>query len=112
MKPKVYVETSVVGYLTIRISRDLVTATRQQITREWWDKQRHAFALHSSVFVIDEAGAGDVKQAKQRLAYLDGVPVLELSPEATRLARSLLKRKALPAKAEIDAFHLAIAAAN
>jgi hypothetical protein len=112
MKPKLYVETSVVGYLTNRISRDLVTATRQQITREWWDKRRHAFALHCSVFVIDEASAGDARQAKQRLAHLNDVPVLELSPEATRLARALLKRKALPAKAEIDAFHLAIAAVN
>jgi hypothetical protein len=43
---------------------------------------------------------------------LDDVPVLELSPEATKLARLLLKRKALPAKPEIDAFHLAIAAVN
>ncbi len=33
MKPSVYIETSVVSYLTARPSRDLVTATYQQITR-------------------------------------------------------------------------------
>lgn len=37
MKPLVYVETSIVSYLTARPSRELVTAARQTWTREWWD---------------------------------------------------------------------------
>jgi len=36
MRWKVYVETSVVSYLTSRLSRDLVVAGHQQITQEWW----------------------------------------------------------------------------
>lgn len=32
MKPSLYIETSVVSYLTARPSRDLVTAARQQLT--------------------------------------------------------------------------------
>ncbi len=39
MSPKVYVETSIVSYLTSLPSRDLVTAAHQQITREWWAKR-------------------------------------------------------------------------
>ncbi len=35
MKPKIYIETSIVSYLTAQPSRDIVTAARQQITREW-----------------------------------------------------------------------------
>ena len=35
MKPRVYVETSVVSYLTAPPSRDIVVAGRQQVTREW-----------------------------------------------------------------------------
>ena len=40
MKPKIYIETSVISYYTSRPSRDIVTAGRQQITREWWDENR------------------------------------------------------------------------
>jgi hypothetical protein len=35
VKPKVYIETSVVSYLTALPSRDIVTAARQQVTRDW-----------------------------------------------------------------------------
>ena len=34
-KPRVYIETSVVSYLTALPSRDLVMAANQQITQEW-----------------------------------------------------------------------------
>jgi len=37
MKSKVYIETSIVSYYVARPSRDLVTAARQQVTREWWE---------------------------------------------------------------------------
>ena len=40
MKPRVYVETSVVSYLTARPSRDVVIAARQVTTREWWEGRR------------------------------------------------------------------------
>lgn len=36
MKPKVYIETTVVSYLAARPSRDLIIASHQQITHEWW----------------------------------------------------------------------------
>jgi hypothetical protein len=37
MKPLVYVETSVISYLTARTSSHLVTAARQAWTSEWWE---------------------------------------------------------------------------
>jgi hypothetical protein len=36
MKPTVYIETSVISYLTAQMSRDLVVAAHQQLTGEWW----------------------------------------------------------------------------
>ncbi len=45
MKPRVYVETSVLGYLTSWPSGDLVVAGRQKITRDWWRHASDAFDL-------------------------------------------------------------------
>ena len=48
MRPTAYIETSVVSYLTARLSRDVVIAAYQEITREWW---RAAPARFDLVFV-------------------------------------------------------------
>lgn len=45
-KPTVYVETSIVSYLTALGSRDLVQAAHQEVTRNWWDF-RGDFALYA-----------------------------------------------------------------
>jgi hypothetical protein len=52
----VYVETTIVSYLTARLSRDLVTAAHQQITQQWWKDRRNAFELFASQAVVNEAG--------------------------------------------------------
>jgi len=46
MKPKVYLETTVISYLAARPSSDLVTAAKQQISREWWETRRVKFELY------------------------------------------------------------------
>ena len=58
MKPTVYLETTIVSYLTAWHSRDLIRAAHQEITRLWWDT-RDGYSLHISQVVLDEAGAGD-----------------------------------------------------
>lgn len=65
MKPKIYIETSVISYLTSRISRDLVTAARQQLTTDWWDSKKSQYNLFVSQPVISEASDGDQKAAKK-----------------------------------------------
>jgi hypothetical protein len=37
MKPTVYIETSVISYLTSRPSRDLIAAARQERNVSWWE---------------------------------------------------------------------------
>ncbi|HYX24828.1 MAG TPA: type II toxin-antitoxin system VapC family toxin [Thermoanaerobaculia bacterium] len=111
MKPRLYLETSVVSYLTARPSHNLIRAAHQQITRDWWET-RFSFDLYISQFVIDEAKAGDADAAKRRLSALDGAVLLELTPEAGRLAREILSRGGMPAKAYIDAVHVALTAVH
>lgn len=108
MSSSIYVETSIVSYLTAWPKRDLVRAAHQEVTREWWAK-RAAFDMYVSQLVLDEAGAGDASAAAQRLEALRDLPLLELTVEARALARDLLREAALPAKAAADALHIAVA---
>ena len=36
-KQTVYIETTVLSYLTLRPSRDLLVAAHQQVTVDWWE---------------------------------------------------------------------------
>ena len=108
MKPKVYVETTIVSYLSALPSRDIVLAAHQQLTREWWAR-RERFELFVSRPVWDEAARGDAEAAARRIAALDGIPVLLVSAEASEFADRLLATTILPTKAAIDALHVAVA---
>ena len=55
MKPTVYVETSVISYVTSRPSRDLIIAANQAITREWWAWAPDRFEIVASQLVVAEA---------------------------------------------------------
>ena len=73
MKQRVYLETTIVSYLTARPSRDLILAAHQEVTRQWWEGQREQFRLYVSQFVLDEAGDGDPAAAAVRLELLKGL---------------------------------------
>jgi hypothetical protein len=82
MKAKIYVEKTIVSYLTAKPSRDLVIAAHQQITQEWWEARRPTFDLFISELVIREAGAGDEDADQKRLEALKEIDLLELNEEA------------------------------
>jgi len=107
---RVYIETTFVSYLTARPSRDVVIAGHQQSTHEWWDTRRANYELCVSQLVPDEAGAGDVQAAQERLLVLRPMLVLETTANALELAKELLQAGALPSKAADDALHIAVAA--
>ena len=111
MKPRTYVESTIVSYLTARPTRDLVRAAEQEITQEWWDN-RHTFDLYISQLVLDEAAAGDADAAQRRLAALREVASLDTTDEAIALGRHLLAAGGLPPKAGADALHIAVAAVH
>jgi hypothetical protein len=110
MNERVYIETTIVSYLTARPSRDLIVAGHQQITRDWWDTRREDYEFCVSQLVIQEAGDGDVQAAQERLELLATMTMLEIKEEAVSLAEELVRAEALPAKAGNDALHIAVAA--
>ena len=112
VNPQVYVETSVVGYLTARPSRDVVTLGNQLATQAWWLNAPGRFDLVVSELVLQEVAAGDPTAARDRLAAVASLPVLAFDKESVELGRHLIQSHAIPSDAEQDAAHVAIAAVN
>ena len=110
MKPSIYLETSVIGCLAMRLSGVLRVAANQQVTRDWWDNHRQGFELFVSRYVVDECSGGDPVAAQERLVFLEGVPLLEINEKVKTLADALLATVPLPPKAAIDALHISVAA--
>lgn len=108
MKKRVYIETTIVSYLTAKPTRDLIIAAHQEITREWWAQYRSQFDVVVSQLVIDEAGDGDSSAAAKRLDVLKGLSVVSVSLRATSLAKDFVSEGLIPEKAVIDALHLAV----
>jgi hypothetical protein len=95
----VYIETSIISYLAGRASRDLLLAACQQVTRDWWQDHRARYELFASQLVVAEAAAGDPELAKKLLAYLEGIPELQVTTEVGDLARALVTEGAFPPRA-------------
>ena len=83
MKRKVYIETSVISYLTARPSKTILGAAHQQITLDWWDS-RHQYVLTE-------------------------IPFLMIDENAINIASELVQKGIVPSKAAEDALHIAIA---
>lgn len=105
----IYIESTIPSYVVARPARDLIQAAHQQLTRDWWDLQREKHELFTSQLVLDEIARGESEMAKRRLALLADLALLESTEEARNLTRSIMDSGLLPAKAEGDAAHIALA---
>jgi hypothetical protein len=112
MKKSVYLETTIISYLTARKPKDLIQAARQEVTKQWWEKRRHDFELFVSQVVAREANAGDPDAAARRPEVIGTIRMLDITEETVRLAATLIDRAALPAKATDDAMHVALSAVH
>jgi hypothetical protein len=112
MKLRVYVETTVLGYLTSWPSGDLVVAGRQKITRDWWRYALNAFEVVVSELVHREASAGDPQAVRDRLEAVKGLPILAVNRQAEDFAQALVARGAVPSTELEDALHIALAVVN
>ncbi len=112
MKPKVYLETTIPSFLTAWPSRDVSIAGQQQATRDWWSERRERHQLFVSGLVLIESRRGDASAAKAREEILAFCKVLEYTSASEQLAREILATHLLPAKAAVDAAHIAVASVH
>lgn len=108
----VYLETTVIGNIAGRLHPDPLIAARQITTRNWWSSATDRYELFVSALVIDECSGDDSHAAAERLAILDGVPLIGSTPDMESLVDALLDRTAVPKSEPRDATHIAIATTN
>ena len=111
-KPKIYIETSIPSYLTARASDDIRASANRNTTIEWWKTRQADFELYISEFVVAEANLGDPEAAQRRLAAIEDIPELNVNDETRLLGQALVAEGPVPARAQLDAYHIAVAAVN
>ena len=108
-KPTVYIETSIISYLTARLSRDIIIAGHQQITRDWWEEALPNYNAVISRIVLEEISRGDAQAAQRRLAQVSDFPLLQVTSEVSTLADIYFEALQIPERARADSYHLALA---
>ena len=64
-KPKVYLETSFISYLTGRETSNVKIAADQAYTRRWWEVEGPRCELFVSRYVADESTVGRKEQIQK-----------------------------------------------
>ena len=112
MKPKICIETSIPSYLTARPSNDIRAMANQNTTIEWWENRKAEFEVFVSEFVIAESSQGHPEASARRMAAIEGIPELDVTEDVKNLPKALIAEGPIPQQAEIDAYHIAVAAVN
>jgi len=109
VRETVYIETSILGYLTARSTKNLILAANIEVTKDWWEKRSQVFDLYASLIVVDEASLGDSEIATKRVALLENCKLLNPTEAGQELTIQFLAKSNLPDKAANDAAHIALA---
>jgi len=107
-RKRVYLESSVISFLTARPSNDILKLAKQRITKNWW-QTRNQYDLFVSQTVIDEITRGDPVAAERRVQAIVGIECLIWTQTVDNLVDALVNSKAVPPEFRDDAFHIAIA---
>ena len=109
IKPRVYIEPTVISHLVARPSDDAILASWQRVSRRLWENYTDRFEFVISRVVRAEIRQGDATAAQQRLAVVSALTILESLPEVDMLVQKLLDSGAVPRNSLLDAQHIAIA---
>ena len=109
IKPTVYVETSVISYLTSLPSRNSLVLSRQEATRQLWNEHFDDFEFIVSDIVVSEIRQGDEKEVQLRLQAIADFKILDKSSAADNLTELLIDSGAVPQNSRSDAQHISIA---
>ena len=108
MNQLIFVETSIPSfYLETRPGAQM--QARREWTREWWDRAKWQDSLVSSLWVLRELEDTLEPQRAECLSLRSDIPLLQTTPEIDALVEHYIEHKIMPADADGDARHLAVA---
>jgi predicted nucleic acid-binding protein len=108
MKRQIYIETTIASvYHETRT--DARTVARREWTRQWWDQRPDHYEYVTSEFVIAELEDGTFPHQSSALEFARALPRLSLHPMISLIVNTYINHKVMPADADGDAMHLAIA---
>ncbi len=108
LRAAVYLETTIPSfYVTDR--RDPASKYVREATRRWWDAHADEFTLVTSAFTVRELAAAPDPVRTEALALMQAVPLLEVPDRFEEVVATLIEHRVMPAEAQGDAAHLAMA---
>ena len=108
MSQLIYIETSIPSfYFETRPATQL--QVRREWTREWWDFARWQDELVTSLAVLDELEHTPEPKRSEMLGFMEPLPLLESAPAIEDMVTHYLQHMIMPADADGDARHLALA---
>jgi len=108
LQKSIYIETTIPSYATAKPSLDIISATRQNITKLFWEYERNKYRLYISQFVLAECKQGDLDAANRRLEFLKNIALIPETDSTENLANEYFKFLKISERAKTDCFHLAV----
>ena len=87
----------------------MAAQARRGWTRQWWQTAVARYELATSDAVVDELQNGDYPSREQALALIQGITLLEISPEVAEIVDAYFQHRLMPTDPAGDALHLALA---
>lgn len=108
MKPRIYVETSVLSfYHEVRTEPDMIA--RREWTRRFWSVAKTDYSLLTSPAVIEELEQGDFPSKQDTIDLASQMPILPIDENVGEIVDNYIAHKVMPGDPRGDALHLALA---
>ena len=108
MSRLIYIETSIPNF-DFETRPEPTNQARREWTREWWDFARWQDALVTAFPVLHELGRTPEPKRTEMLEFIKTLPLLESAPVIEGMVAYYLEHMIMPADADGDARHLALA---
>lgn len=110
LQKSIYIETTIPSYATAKPSLDIISATRQNITKLFWEYERNKYRLYISQFVLAECKQGDIDAANRRLEFIKNIALIPETDSTENLANEYFKFLKISERAKTDCSHLGVEA--
>ena len=108
MNQLIYVETSIPSFY-FETRQQATIQARRLWTREWWEVAKWRDELVSSLWVIRELEETPEPKRSECLDLIQELRLLQSAPEIDEMVEHYIANKVMPADADGDARHLAVA---